>query len=282
MSQCGISGEDTAWLQLSVCTRPPAAVAPVSLDLDSVWAVLQVTEVHISVDSYFSPNPAILGDRQFSCQGLEKVDRVFRKKQGLCMEGTDQMWVWRQLGTSWRPCMCRACRSRSSSLGRIVGWEAGAERSRSQGCTVCASPADHIVVLCPGRQSTVLFTALAQSITFSHSLKIIAAQSPLPVRVVMARLKGGIGTAVLKSAGSFLLSPWQPTGWMRALLPRCHQHLPPHPRGVMDLGSLTSSLHAFQPRLVVMVDEWRPICHGTGQMRPAAAPRQGPLALPGR
>lgn len=65
--------------------------------------------------------------------------------------------VWRQLGTSWRPCMCRACRSRSSSLGRIVGWEAGAERSRSQGCTVCASPADHIVVLCPGRQSTVLF-----------------------------------------------------------------------------------------------------------------------------
>lgn len=46
------------------------------------WTGLQVTEVHISVDSYFSPNPASLWVQQFSGQGLEKVHTIFRKNWG--------------------------------------------------------------------------------------------------------------------------------------------------------------------------------------------------------
>lgn len=45
----------------------------------------------------------------------------------------------------------------------------------ARGCVVCVSPADHLIWLGPSHQGTVPFTALARSITYSHSLKIIAA-----------------------------------------------------------------------------------------------------------
>lgn len=33
------------------------------------------------------------------------------------------MWVWSQLGTSWWPCVFRACRSWTLDLGRTAGWD---------------------------------------------------------------------------------------------------------------------------------------------------------------
>lgn len=176
----------------------------------------------------------------------------------------------------------------SLALGRLAGWDGAWRVPGARGCTVCASLADHLILLGPGHQDTVLltgfdhqgtvlFAALAQSITYSHSLKIIAAHLPLPVRVVTACLKGGIGTAVLKSAGSFLHGNQRADGGPAASL----QHLPnPSPR-TDGLGCLHQHLHAFQPRLIAVVDEWETICHSTGRMCPAVAPQQGPLALPG-
>lgn len=49
--------EDVAWLHLPTLTRPLATLAHASLDLDSSWMVLQVTEIHISMDSYFFQQP---------------------------------------------------------------------------------------------------------------------------------------------------------------------------------------------------------------------------------
>lgn len=58
--------------------------------------------------------------------------------------------------------------------------------------------------------------------------------------------------------------------------------LPPSHTVVVGLGRLHQHLHALQPRLTVMVDEWQTVCHRVRQMRPAVLPQQGPLALPGR
>lgn len=46
---------------ISLLTRPLAALSHVSLDLDSAWMGPQVTEAHVSVNSYFFPNPAVVG-----------------------------------------------------------------------------------------------------------------------------------------------------------------------------------------------------------------------------
>lgn len=65
-------GRRSCLAHVSLLTRPLATVAHVSLGLDSVWMGLQVTEIHISVYSYFSPNPASFRVQQFSGQGLDR------------------------------------------------------------------------------------------------------------------------------------------------------------------------------------------------------------------
>lgn len=95
----------------------------------------------------------------------------------------------------------------------------------------------------------------------------------------MVHLKGRMGTAVLKSAGSFLHGNQWVDGGPAASLPPAPTHLTPRGGWV---GCLHQHLHAFQPRLVAVVDGWQTICHSIGQMCPAVAPQQGPLALSGR
>jgi hypothetical protein len=72
-----------------------------------------------------------------------------------------------------------------------------------------------IILFCrapAGRTQGTVSSPSIQSITYSYSLKIIAAHLLLPVQLVMAHLGGDIGTAVLNPSSAFSMATNQ-RGW---------------------------------------------------------------------
>lgn len=121
---------------------------------------------------------------------------------------------------------------------------------------VCLSQTDYLILLGPTLpEQSAVYGPRAQSITYSYSLKIIAAHLLLPVQLVMARLGGDIRTAVLKPSNSFSMATnWG--GWRSHQPPRSRRvstptraH-PPHVSG--EQARLAQCLGAFRPKLALL------------------------------
>lgn len=130
----------------------------------------------------------------------------------------------------------------------------------ARGCSVCVSRTDYLILLGPSHQSTVLFTAPRSINHLFTQLEDYSRSFATSSLSCHGASQGRHRHSCIKVIR--LLSPWQQSGWMGALLPHFHQH---PPTGVAGLGCLHLQLHAFQPRLTVTVDEGRSSVTGWGR-----------------
>lgn len=167
------------------------------------------------MDSHLPQIPREAAQTWLGADGEKQMDAFILKAPGATLGRINQKWVHSQQVLEWTG-IRRARWGWPFALGtlpRPVTQHVG----RSQGAgggIVFLSQTDYLILLGPTLpEHRAVYGPCAQSITYSYSLKIIAAHLLLPVQLVTARLGGDICTAVLKPSNSFsMATKWADRG----------------------------------------------------------------------